>query len=169
MPQQDRGRMRGFQLWINLPAKEKMKRASYRDLQAADIPEVGLEKGGLVRVIAGEFNGTAAPVPATPTDATYFDVHLPAGGTFSHAVKDGYNAFAYVYEGALDGIEPHAAAVFSTHGDIEVKSANGARFLLLAGRPIGEPIVQYGPFVMNTREEIEQAIRDYQAGTLATA
>jgi redox-sensitive bicupin YhaK (pirin superfamily) len=169
MPQQDRGRMRGFQLWINLPAKEKMKRASYRDLQASDIPEVELPGNGKVRVIAGEYQGVKAPVAPTPTDATYFDVHLPAGGTFTHPVKDGYNAFAYVYEGALDGIEPHAAAVFSTAGNIEVKTASGARFLLLAGKPIGEPVVQYGPFVMNTREEIEQAIRDYQAGTLAAA
>jgi hypothetical protein len=169
MPQQERGRMRGFQLWINLPAKDKMKRASYRDLQAADIPEVRLEKNGLVRVIAGEFQGVKAPVPPTPTDATYLDVHLPAGDTFTHPVRDGYNAFAYVYEGALDGIEPHAAAVFSSSGDIRVTSKEGARFLLLAGKPIGEPIVQYGPFVMNTREEIEQAIRDYQSGTLATA
>jgi redox-sensitive bicupin YhaK (pirin superfamily) len=169
MPQQESGRMRGFQLWINLPAKDKMQRASYRDLAAADIPEVRLEGNGLVRVIAGEFQGVKAPVPTTPTDATYFDVHLPAGGTFQHAVKDGYNAFAYVYEGALDGIEPRAAAVFSTEGEIVVKSKDGARFLLLAGKPIGEPVVQYGPFVMNTREEIEQAIRDYQAGTLATA
>jgi redox-sensitive bicupin YhaK (pirin superfamily) len=159
--------MRGFQLWINLPAKEKMKRASYRDLQASDIPEVSLPGEGKVRVIAGEFQGIQAPVAATATDASYFDVHLPAGSTFTHAVKDGYNAFAYVYEGALDGIEPHAAAVFSTQGEIQLKSANGARFLLLAGKPIGEPVVQYGPFVMNTREEIEQAIRDYQAGTLA--
>jgi redox-sensitive bicupin YhaK (pirin superfamily) len=170
MPQQERGRMRGFQLWINLPAKDKMKRASYRDLQASEIPEVSLPGNGKVRVIAGEYDGTRAPVPATPTDATYFDVHLPAGGTFTHPLKDGYNAFAYVYEGALDGIEPHAAAVFSTEGSVQLKAGNdGARFLLLAGRPIGEPVVQYGPFVMNTRQEIEQAIRDYQAGTLAGA
>jgi redox-sensitive bicupin YhaK (pirin superfamily) len=146
-----------------------MKRAGYRDLQASDIPEVALPQGGKVRVIAGEFQGVKAAVPPTPTDASYFDVHLPAGGTFMHPVKDGYNAFAYVYEGALDGIEPRAAAVFSTEGSVQVKSANGARFLLLAGKPIGEPVVQYGPFVMNTREEIEQAIRDYQAGTLAAA
>jgi redox-sensitive bicupin YhaK (pirin superfamily) len=169
MPQQDRGRMRGFQLWINLPARDKMKPASYRDLQASDIPEVSLSGNGKVRVIAGEFQGVKAPVSATATDATYFDVHLPAGGTFTHALKDGYNAFAYVYEGALEGIEPHAAAVFSTQGDVQVKTTHGARFLLLAGRPIGEPVVQYGPFVMNTREEIEQAIRDYQSGMLATA
>jgi redox-sensitive bicupin YhaK (pirin superfamily) len=167
MPQQDRGRMRGFQLWINLPAKEKMKRAAYRDLEASDIPEVSIPNNGKVRVIAGEFQGVKAPVPPTPTDATYFDVHLPAGATFVHPVKDGYNAFAYVYEGALDGVEPHAAAIFSNSGEIRLSSKEGARFLLLAGKPIGEPVVQYGPFVMNTREEIEQAIRDYQAGTLA--
>jgi redox-sensitive bicupin YhaK (pirin superfamily) len=170
MPQQDRGRMRGFQLWINLPAKDKMKPASYRDLEAADIPEVKLEEKGKVRVIAGEYGGTRASVSAGATDATYFDVHLPAGATFKHAVKDGYNAFAYVYEGALEGIAEHSAAVFSTEGDVQVKAgAQGARFLLLAGRPLREPVVQYGPFVMNTREEIEQAIRDYQNGTLATA
>jgi hypothetical protein len=159
--------MRGFQLWINLPAKEKMKRAAYRDLEASDIPEVSIPNNGKVRVIAGEFQGVKAPVPPTPTDATYFDVHLPAGATFVHPVKDGYNAFAYVYEGALDGVEPHAAAIFSNSGEIRLSSKEGARFLLLAGKPIGEPVVQYGPFVMNTREEIEQAIRDYQAGTLA--
>jgi redox-sensitive bicupin YhaK (pirin superfamily) len=170
MPQQDRGRMRGFQLWINLPAKEKMKPAAYRDLQASDIPEVTLPEGGKVRVIAGTYAGAAAPVSATATDATYLDVHLPAGAPFTHSVKDGYSAFAYVYEGALEGIEPHAAAVFSTEGDVSVRAgAQGARFLLLAARPIGEPVVQYGPFVMNTREEIEQAIRDYQNGTFAEA
>jgi len=170
MPQQDRGRMRGFQLWINLPAKDKMKPASYRDLQASEIPEVALPGGGKVRVIAGSVNGTNAPVKPGATDATYLDVHLPAGATFRQPVKDGYNAFAYVYEGALEGIPERSAAVFTTEGDVEVKAAkDGARFILLAGRPIGEPVVQYGPFVMNTREEIDQAIRDYQAGTLATA
>jgi quercetin 2,3-dioxygenase len=168
MPQQERGRMRGFQLWINLPAKDKMKPASYRDLDAADIPEVGLENGGKVRVIAGSFGKAEAPVKATATDATYLDIHLAPGATFTHPVKDGYNAFAYVYEGSLEGIPEHSAAVFTTEGDVRVEAGgSGARFLLLAGRPIAEPVVQYGPFVMNTREEIEQAIRDYQAGTLA--
>jgi redox-sensitive bicupin YhaK (pirin superfamily) len=170
MPQQDRGRMRGFQLWINLPAKEKMKPASYRDLDAAEIPEVKLAGNGKVRVIAGNYAGTAAPVKPGATDATYFDVHLAAGATFTHAVPDGYNAFAYVYEGTLDGIPTHSAAVFTQQGDVQVKAGpEGARFLLLAGRPLNEPVVQYGPFVMNSREEIEQAIRDYQNGTLAAA
>jgi redox-sensitive bicupin YhaK (pirin superfamily) len=166
MPQQESGRMRGFQLWINLPSQDKMKPAAYRDLQASDIPEVKLGEGK-VRVIAGEYQGTKAVVKPGATDATYFDVHLPAGATFTHPVKDGYNAFVYVYEGELDGIPARSAAVFSTSGNLEVTSKAGARFLVLAGKPIGEPIVQYGPFVMNTRDEIEQAIRDYQAGTLA--
>jgi redox-sensitive bicupin YhaK (pirin superfamily) len=167
MPQQERGRMRGFQLWINLPAKDKMKPASYRDLAAGEIPEVDLENGK-VRVIAGSFADTRAPVSATATDATYLDVQLAPGATFTHPVKDGYNAFAYVYEGSLEGIPEHSAAVFTTEGEVRLTAgAAGARFLLLAGRPIAEPVVQYGPFVMNTREEIDQAIRDYQAGTLA--
>jgi redox-sensitive bicupin YhaK (pirin superfamily) len=170
MPQQDRGRMRGFQLWINLPAKDKMKPASYRDLQASEIPEVALPGGGKVRLIAGAYGSATAPVKPGATDATYFDVHLPAGATFTHKVPDGYNAFAYVYEGELDGIPARSAAVFTQEGDVQVKAgAQGARFLLLAGRPLNEPVVQYGPFVMNTREEIEQAIRDYQSGTLAAA
>jgi redox-sensitive bicupin YhaK (pirin superfamily) len=166
MPQQESGRMRGFQLWINLPAKDKMKPAGYKDLQASDIPEVALGEGK-VRVIAGEFNGTKGAITGTATDATYLDVHLPAGSTFTLALKDGYNAFAYVYEGSLEAIPNHAAAVFSTSGDIELKAKERARFLVLAGKPIGEPVVQHGPFVMNTREEIDQAIRDYQSGRLA--
>ena len=170
MPQQESGRMRGFQLWINLPAKDKMKPASYRDLDASQIPEVELSGGGKVRVIAGNFAGAKAPVRATATDATYLDVHLAPGATFTHGVPDGYNAFAYVYEGALEGIPEHSAAVFTTEGDVQVKAGpQGGRFLVLAGRPIAEPVVQYGPFVMNSREEIEEAIRDYQAGTLTQA
>src|SRR5436190_9746816 len=141
MPQQESGRMRGFQLWINLPAKEKMKPAGYRDLQAAEIPEIALGENGKVRVIAGEYRGTKAAVKPGATDATYLDVHLPAGATFTHPVKDGYNAFAYVYEGELEGIPARSAAAFSTVGNVEVKSKGDARFLLLAAKPIGEPVV----------------------------
>jgi len=170
MPQQERGRMRGFQLWINLPAKEKMKPAGYRDLQASDIPEVKFP-GGLVRAIAGTFESTQGPIGGGSTDPVYFDVHLEAGATFSHPVKDGYNAFVYPYEGDVSvggrKLEAHAAGVLSEQGKLDVKAgSSGARFLLLAGKPLNEPVVQYGPFVMNTRAEIEQAIRDYQAGTL---
>jgi quercetin 2,3-dioxygenase len=172
MPQQSEGRMRGFQLWINLPAKEKMKPAGYRDLQAADIPEVELEGGGKVRVIAGSFAGKPGAVTGTSTDATYLDVHLPSRATFRHPLASGYSAFLYPYEGELtvDGkpLRRQAAGVLSQEGDVEAKAGGDeARFLLLAARPIGEPIVQYGPFVMNSVEEIQQAIRDYQNGVLA--
>jgi quercetin 2,3-dioxygenase len=169
MPQQERGRMRGFQLWINLPAKEKMKPAGYRDLQASDIPEVKFP-GGLARVIAGSVGSIKAPVGGGSTDPLYLDVHLEAGAKFSHPIKDGYNAFVYPYEGEITiggkTLESRAAGVLSTEGELLVETRSEARFILLAGKPIGEPVVQYGPFVMNTRAEIEQAIRDYQAGTL---
>jgi hypothetical protein len=172
MPQQDRGRMRGFQLWINLPARDKMKPAGYRDLQPGDIPEAALPGGGKVRVIAGTFEKTAGPIQGVATDATYLDVHLAPGEGFAHVIADGYNAFVYPYEGTLQvggqALQTHSAGFLSTQGELRADAgAQGARFLLLAGRPIGEPVVQYGPFVMNTREEIEQAIRDYQAGVLA--
>jgi redox-sensitive bicupin YhaK (pirin superfamily) len=170
MPQQSEGRMRGFQLWINLPAKDKMKEAGYKDLQASDIPEVALG-GGKVRLIAGTYQGTKGAITGGSTDATYLDVHLPAGATFRHAVNDGYNVFLYPYEGELSvGGQPlrrQAAGVLSTQGDVEATAGKEeARFLLLAGKPIGEPVVQYGPFVMNSVAEIEQAMRDYQSGAL---
>ncbi|HWQ38518.1 MAG TPA: pirin family protein [Burkholderiales bacterium] len=173
MPQQERGRMRGFQLWINLPAREKMKAPGYRDLQASDIPEVALPAGGLARIIAGKYANAVGPIAGLATEPVYFDVHLPAGAAFSYAIADGHNAFLYPYEGsARVGATPvpaHSAGVLSAEGDLEVTAgAQGTRFLLLAGRPLNEPVVQYGPFVMNTIEEIEQAIRDYQSGRLAT-
>jgi quercetin 2,3-dioxygenase len=180
MPQQLEGRMRGFQLWINLPAREKMKRASYRDIDAAEIPVVALSHGGRAKVIAGTLEADGrqihGPIAGLATDPSYFDVELPAGAEFIHAVKTDYNAFVYVYEGALtigEGEEARElatghAGMLSAGDRIIVAARTDARFLLLAGRPLREPIVQYGPFVMNTREEIEQALRDYQNGELAT-
>jgi hypothetical protein len=178
MPQQESGRMRGFQLWINLPAREKMKPASYRDLDASEIPRAVLPGGGEVRVIAGaaEVAGarTQGPIAGLATEPLYFDVWLPPGATFAHPLPEGHNAFVYPYEGslAIDGqaLPAHDAGVLTAAGDVAVESGNdGARFLLLAAKPLNEPVAQYGPFVMNTREEIEQAIRDYQSGTLARA
>jgi hypothetical protein len=172
MPQQDRGRMRGFQLWINLPAREKMKPAGYRDLQAGDIPEATLPDGGKVRVIAGQYGASRGPIAGLTTQPVYLDVHLAAGSRFSYALEDGHNAFVYPYEGSVrvgtTEVPSQSAAVLSDEGNLELQAAEGgARFLLLAGRPLNEPIVQYGPFVMNTVEEIQQAIADYQAGRLA--
>jgi redox-sensitive bicupin YhaK (pirin superfamily) len=182
MPQQESGRMRGFQLWINLPAKEKMKPAAYRDIPASQIPMASLSGGGRVRIIAGtlEADGRsiAGPIQGLATEPVYFDVDLPGGGTFVHPVGAGHNAFLYVYEGALEvgpagtarALKTHNAGVLAAGEVIEVRAgAEGARFILLAGRPLNEPVVQYGPFVMNTREEIEQAIRDYQEGRLTAS
>ena len=180
MPQQEQGRMRGFQLWINLPAREKMKPPSYRDIDPAEIPAVDLPGGGRAKVIAGtlELAGRTVPGPiqGLSTDPLYLDVELPALASFIHPVKSEHNAFIYVFEGDASVGPAEGATMLATHsggalaqGDqVAVKAgAEGARFLLLAGRPLGEPVVQYGPFVMNTREEIEQAIRDYQSGEFA--
>jgi hypothetical protein len=182
MPQQDRGRMRGFQLWINLPAREKMKPAGYRDIQPDEIPVVALPSGGRVKVVAGTFaadgQSTPGPIQGGSTDPLYFDVELPAGAAFTHALPSDYNAFVYPFEGTVSvgpadarrGLKTHSAGFLSKGEQVEVTAGpEGGRFLLLAGRPIGEPIVQYGPFVMNTRVEIEQAIRDYQTGALTRA
>ncbi|MGH8720624.1 MAG: pirin family protein, partial [Burkholderiales bacterium] len=173
MPQQTEGRMRGFQLWLNLPAKEKMKPAAYSDIAAAQIPVVPIEQGS-VKVIAGTYRGTQGAVNGGTTDPYYWDVHLEAGATFEGTLPADYNAFLYAYEGeAAVGEDkkplPHRAAGLLSPGDRVrmVAGDKGARVLALAGKPIGEPIVQYGPFVMNTREEIEQAIADYQAGVLS--
>jgi hypothetical protein len=175
MPQQTEGRMRGFQLWLNLPAKEKMRPPAYRDIPAAEIASVVVD-GGKVKVIAGRFGETQGAVHGGATDPQYWDVHLEPGAAFAAALPAEHNAFLYAYEGeAFVGDDrqplPHRAAGLLSTGDgvSIVAGANGARVLLLAGKPIGEPIVQYGPFVMNTREEIEQAIADYQAGAFAKA
>jgi quercetin 2,3-dioxygenase len=179
MPQQEAGRMRGFQLWINLPAKEKMKPAGYRDIQADEIPVVALAGGVRVKVIAGTLNvdgaTTPGPIQGVTTDPLYFDVELPAGATFTHAIPSGYHAFVYPFEGSVDvgpanarrSVKTHGAGVLTDGDSVELTGGSeGGRVILLAGRPLLEPIVQYGPFVMNTREEIEQAVRDYQAGKL---
>ncbi|MBI5109821.1 MAG: pirin family protein [Rhodocyclales bacterium] len=179
MPQQESGRLRGFQLWINLPAAEKMKPASYCDIRPGEIPNVALPGGGDVRVIAGrvEVGGVeiAGPVQGITTEPLYMDVRLPAGGSFSHPVAAGHSAVVYAYEGSLAiGDEAEArplptqsAGVLDGEGPVAIRAAEGpARFLLLAGRPLREPVVQYGPFVMNTREEIEQALADYRNNRL---
>jgi redox-sensitive bicupin YhaK (pirin superfamily) len=186
MPQQSAGRMRGFQLWLNLPSKEKMKPAHYRDIPASDIPLLELPGGGEVKVIAGTLNlegaATSGPVNGSnnkvSTDPLYLDVRLPPGAEFSAPITTGHNAFLYAYEGSAKSGPagagkplPHRTAGVLSDGDsVRVQAgAEGVRFLLLAARPIHEPVVQYGPFVMNTREEIEQALADYRGGRLAAA
>jgi hypothetical protein len=180
MPQQAEGRMRGFQLWINLPAREKMKPAAWRDIPTHDIPTVCLEKGGELRVIAGTFEQagvvTAGPVRGLSTEPMYYDVRLPAGTSLVIPTPARHNAFMYVYEGAATvgddaRLLPFRAAGLLTPGESVGVTAGeaGVKLLFLAGKPIGEPVVQYGPFVMNTPQEIRQAIEDYNAGRLAVA
>ena len=170
MPRQANGLMRGFQLWINLPASEKLSDPAYQEFSAAAIPEV-TQEGTRVRVLAGEFDGTRGVIDDPATDVLYLDVALPAHAAFSLPLDVSHNAFVYVFEGSVqlekDELPQHALAVLGAGDTVDIRTgAEGARFILVAGRPIGEPVVQHGPFVMNTREEIEQAITDYRDGKL---
>ena len=170
MPQQSEGRMRGFQLWLNLPAAEKMKPAAYRDISTNDIP-VFSGTGMSVKVIAGRFKDITGPIHGGSTDPYYFDVRLEAGQAFEAELPEGHNVFVYVYEGEASvgghAIGNRAAGLLSDGALTKIETRNGARFLVLAGKPLREPVVQYGPFVMNSRDEIEQAILDFQSGRFA--
>jgi redox-sensitive bicupin YhaK (pirin superfamily) len=171
MPEQEDGLMRGFQLWINLPAKDKMCEPRYQEYAPEKIPVATPAPGVAVKVIAGEVAGIKGPIGGVATDPTYLDISLEKGATFSHRLPKEYNAFAYVFEGsAMVGIkemEKSQLAVLS-QGEVFTVTADAqpARLILVAGRPLREPVVKYGPFVMNTPEEIHQAIADYQAGRL---
>jgi len=186
MPQQTEGRLRGFQLWLNLPSSEKMKPAQYRDIPSREIPAVALTQGGEIRLIAGrlDFDGRALNGPVNgagakiSTEPLFVDVHLPAGTEFTLPIEASHNAFLYTYEGSVEvgpaedvkRLMHRAAGVLSAGDRVRMRAGEeGARFLLLAAKPLREPVVQYGPFVMNTREEIEQALADYRDGRLAAA
>ncbi|CAG9460114.1 unnamed protein product [Pedinophyceae sp. YPF-701] len=171
MPEMEPGEpLWGFQLWQNLPAKDKMCKPQYQDIQADKIP-VATADGVTVRVLAGEALGTKGVITLR-NPGMMLDVQLQEGATFQQHVPSEYNAFAYVCDGAgkLSGqkVAKEHAVVFAREGDLVEASAGaeGMRFLLFAGKPIGEKIVQYGPFVMNTEAEIEQAFLDYQMGRL---
>ena len=171
MPQQEQGLMRGFQLWINLPGKEKMGPANYRDLEADEIPQFGDASGFRIKIIAGAWQRGATmlrgPIGGLSTAPEFWDVTLPASAVFAESVPSEHNVFVYVFEGALEGLRSRQGGVFGPGERLRLTAgARGARCLVLAAKPIGEPVVQHGPFVMNTREEIEQAIRDYQSGRL---
>ena len=175
MPEQNEGRLHGFQLWINLPAAEKLKDPDYRDIEPAAIPEVALPGGGTVRVIAGTFThagGTASgAVTGVSTDPLYLDLQLPAGALVPVPATSGHTVLAYVYAGTI-GIageaigERQLARLDDGDGVTLHAGADGGRLLLLAARPLDEPIAHHGPFVMNTRAEIDQAITDYREGRL---
>lgn len=169
MPQQTQGLMRGFQLWINLPAADKMSDPAYQEFSPEAIP-VADQDGRRVRVICGSYAGRTGPIDDPGTRVQYLDVTLAAGRRFAHPVDADMTAFLYVFEGeaalADQPLPQHSLAVLEKGDTVEIASAGGARFILVAGRPLHEPIVQYGPFVMNTRAEIEQAFADYRDNRL---
>ena len=181
MTQRASGRMRGFQLWLNLPAAEKMKSAAYQDIQAEEIPLITLEGGGEMKIIAGtaqiQDQVISGPIQGLSTEPSFLDVRLPSGGDFTHSIVQGHNAFVYIYQGEGEAeigsmaekrsLEIHAVGILSEGDRMEVHAGKqGAGILVLAAKPLREPVVQYGPFVMNTRDEIEQAIADYRNGQL---
>ncbi len=186
-----KGRMWGFQLWANLPQRQKMMDPRYREVTATQIPEVKTPEGATVRIICGEVGGVQGPVREIVTDPEYLDVSLPAGTSFTHSVKAGYTVFAYVVEGegyydrrrsAFDreaigenyfdlqpscGCREGTIALYAPAGDTVLVTADKApvRFLLVSGKPLKEPVAWYGPIVMNTQEELQTAFKEFEAGT----
>ena len=167
MPEQEQGLLHGFQIWINLPAAEKMKPAAYQEIASADITEQQLSCGGLVRVIAGkvEINGQqqCGPLPEISTEPVFLDAQLSANETVELSFNTENAAMVYVYKGATDLIALRQLGIYASGSTLQLKAGStGAEILVLSGRPIKEPLVQYGPFVMNTVEEIESALKDFQ-------
>ncbi len=172
MPQRTEGAMSGFQLWVNLPAAEKMSVPAYRGLTAGEIPEVRTDTGDLVKVVAGSFGGVEGPVQGIPVDPTYLDVTVPAGGSFSWPTHPGHTVFAHAIDGGgrFDGHDGASVASGETvlfgSGDAVRATAGdaGLRFLLVSGRPLHEPVAWYGPIVMNTRDQLRDAVRELEHG-----
>jgi len=174
IPEQEDGLMEGFQLWLNLPAQNKMSEPWYRDFSGAAIPEYVTPQGVTVRVIAGNSNGVDGAMSREVTEPLYLDIHLPGGAEFSTALPASHNAFIYVYRGAVtvDGtqVESRRMGILSNTpeaGGVTLSATGDARLILVAGKPLNESIVQYGPFVMNTQQEIHQALNDYNNGQFA--
>lgn len=169
MPAQTDGQMFGFQLWINLPAAEKMRKPWYRDIPASEIPSFDVGSGAKAKLIAGEWNGKTGPGPERSTAPFFVDVTLEANASADVPVPQGHAGFLYVFEGAVkagtETVRKGEIGVLSDGASLTtIASGDGARFLVVAGKPIREPIVKYGPFVMNSPAEIQRAISDYQSG-----
>ncbi len=174
IPQQDEGVMEGFQLWLNLPARDKMCPPWYRDFQQADLPAFTTQEGIRVTVIAGESHGVPGAVNRQGTQPVYLDIHLPAGAAFGQALPVGHNVFLYVYRGEVtvagSPVPVQRMAILANDpaaDGVLMQASVDSKVLLIAGQPLDEPIVQYGPFVMNAEADIHQAIRDFREGRLA--
>lgn len=170
MPQQTEGKMRGFQLWVNLPASEKMSEPGYQDIKSDAISELKLSEHSKARVLAGELFGVAGAVNTQAVKPQFYDVHISANDEVSFPVHDTHNGFVYVYEGELSvsakRICKGQLAVLEMAAELSVSTSQNTRFIFVSGQPIGEPVEQYGPFVMNTTEEIKQALADFQGNRL---
>lgn len=169
MPQQEAGLMWGFQLWVNLPAADKMTAPRYQDIPPGDIPVVEPADGVTVRVVAGELAGATGPVSGISTAPVYLDIALDAGARFDLSLPEGHSAFAYVFDGKAASVAGEALArselaVLSKGDTVSFAAEEPARVLLVAGRPLDEPVARYGPFVMNTPAQIHEAIADFRAG-----
>jgi redox-sensitive bicupin YhaK (pirin superfamily) len=172
LPEQEEGLMEGFQLWLNLPAAGKMQPPWYRDFKAADLPQLQLP-GVNLTVIAGQSQGLAGAVQRERTEPLYLDLHMSAGSRFSQPLPASHNAFIYVYRGQVSlagqSVPVQKMAILANDpasDGVQIEASQDSRLLLIAGRPLREPIVQYGPFVMNTKQEIYQAVTDFQSGKL---
>lgn len=171
MPEQKEGRLEGFQLWVNLPAAEKMSTPAYRGLVSREIPVVGLDAGGSVRIISGNYGGVEGPVQQIPIDPTYLDVELPAGGELDVPTRRGYTALASIIDGSGrmapgDVVRPaHRLVRFGDGDQIRLQAGDaGLRALVVSGRPLHEPVAWYGPIVMNTKDQLSQAITELRRG-----
>jgi len=177
MPEQQEGRMRGFQLWLNLPARDKMAAPRYQEFDPDRIPRVQPGAGVDVKVIAGRVGETLGPIQQPATEPTYLDIALAPDAAFVQPLPPEHTAFLYVYEGAMRAGEgaaarsvgPRELAVLGSGDEVQLRSAEKpggpvARAILVAGRPLREPVARYGPFVMNTREQLVQAFEDLQNG-----
>jgi redox-sensitive bicupin YhaK (pirin superfamily) len=168
MPEQEQGLLHGFQIWLNLPAAEKMKPAAYREITKAAIAEQRLPGGGVVRVIAGRVTineqSQQGPLPETSTKPVFLDVQLAANQSVELAFNTESPALVYVYKGATDAVTARQVGIYDQGSKLQLQAGPaGAELLVLSGQPINEPLVQYGPFVMNTQEEIEQAMQDFRS------
>jgi redox-sensitive bicupin YhaK (pirin superfamily) len=177
MPEQEEGVMEGFQLWLNLPSQQKLCPPGYQDIQSDNIPELDLPSGVKVRIISGEVCGVRGavcrPADLFPTQTLYLDIHFTKNTTFQQTLSPEHNAFIFIYRGNVKvvsehqetSVDLHRMAILHNEGNgVEISASSGSQLLLISGNPLNEPIAQYGPFVMNTREELMQAVDDFKAG-----